>query len=172
MSLSVGYLELCVILVYSEPCHIQNPGIFRTWDIFRTPSGHILAYSEHFEHYSHVENPVIFRTLPYSGFWHIPDQRYIQNSVEHLRWRRLLKGKLFFCKSILAVWSDKVLNTPLTQEVLSTLYSNLRLCTISGILRTLAYSKLCLFRHVQAYSIIFIITLNFPFFTYILFSEI
>ena len=36
----VTYLEPCVTLVYSEPCHIQNPGIFRTL------SRHILAYSE------------------------------------------------------------------------------------------------------------------------------
>ena len=41
----VAYLELCVILAYSEPCHIQNPGIFRTHDIFRTVSKHILVYS-------------------------------------------------------------------------------------------------------------------------------
>ena len=38
--------------------------------------------------------------------------------------------------------------------MLSTLHIGLRLCTISGILRTLAYSKLCLFRNIQAYSII------------------
>ena len=42
----VGCLEPCVTLVCSEPCHIQNPGLFRTQDIFRTPSRHILAYSE------------------------------------------------------------------------------------------------------------------------------
>ena len=27
---SNAYLETCVTLAYSEPCHIQNPGIFRT----------------------------------------------------------------------------------------------------------------------------------------------
>ena len=40
-----AYLEPFVILAYSEPFHIQNPGIFRTQDIFRTLSRHILAYS-------------------------------------------------------------------------------------------------------------------------------
>ena len=43
----VAYLETCVPLAYSEPCHIQNHGIFRTQDIFRALSKHILAYSEH-----------------------------------------------------------------------------------------------------------------------------
>ena len=28
----VVYLEICVTLAYSEPCHIQNNGIFRTQD--------------------------------------------------------------------------------------------------------------------------------------------
>ena len=42
---TVAYLEPCVTLAYSEPCHIQNPGI--TNDIFRILSKHILAYSEH-----------------------------------------------------------------------------------------------------------------------------
>ena len=41
----VAYLKFCVTLAYSEPCHIQKPGIFRTQDIFRTLSRHILAYS-------------------------------------------------------------------------------------------------------------------------------
>ena len=41
----VAYLEPCVISTYSEPFHIQNPGIFRTQDILRTLSRHILAYS-------------------------------------------------------------------------------------------------------------------------------
>ena len=42
----VAYLEPCVTLAYSEPCHIQNPGIFRTQDIFRTLSRHDLVHSE------------------------------------------------------------------------------------------------------------------------------
>ena len=40
----VAYLEPCVIIAYSEPFHVQNPGIFRIQDIFRTLSKHILAY--------------------------------------------------------------------------------------------------------------------------------
>ena len=42
----VVYLEPYVSLAYSEPSHIQNPGIFRTQDIFRTRLRRILAYSE------------------------------------------------------------------------------------------------------------------------------
>ena len=41
----VAYLEPCAILAYSGPVHIQNPGIFRAQDIFRTLPRHILAYS-------------------------------------------------------------------------------------------------------------------------------
>ena len=44
----VSYLQPCVTLAYSEPGHIQNPGIFRTQDIFVTLLRHILAYSERF----------------------------------------------------------------------------------------------------------------------------
>ena len=53
-----AYLELCLTLACSKPCHIQNLGIFRTQDIFRTLSRHILAYSEHC-------NAHILSTLPY-----------------------------------------------------------------------------------------------------------
>ena len=43
----MAYLEPpCVALTYLEFSHIQNPGILRTQDIFRTLSRHILAYSE------------------------------------------------------------------------------------------------------------------------------
>ena len=35
-----------VALAYLERCHIQNPGIFRTRDIFRNLSRHILVYLE------------------------------------------------------------------------------------------------------------------------------
>ena len=51
--------EAWVILVYSEPLHIQNPGIFRT-----------LAYSE---------------SEPYQEHWYIQDMKHIHNSVKHLR---------------------------------------------------------------------------------------
>ena len=42
----LAHLEPCVIFAYSEPCHVQNPDIFKTQDIFRTLSRYILAYSE------------------------------------------------------------------------------------------------------------------------------
>ena len=38
-----AYLEPCLTLAYSDPSHIQNPSIFRTQDIFRALSRHILA---------------------------------------------------------------------------------------------------------------------------------
>ena len=67
----VTYLEPCVTLAYSEPCHIQNPGIYRAQDIFSSLSRHILAYSEHcvtrilrilsYSEFSHIKNFGIFR---------------------------------------------------------------------------------------------------------------
>ena len=48
-----AYSEPCVILVDSELWYIQNSGIFKTRDIFKT--------------------------LVYPKFWHIQNQRYIQN---------------------------------------------------------------------------------------------
>ena len=66
----VPYLELCVTLAYLEPCHIENPGIFRSQDTFRILSRDILAYSERSVILA-SENPPILRTLPYSEFWHI-----------------------------------------------------------------------------------------------------
>ena len=75
----VAYLEPRLTLAYSEPCHIQNFGIFRTQDIFRTLSKPIMACSEgcaiptYWEPYSelcHIQNFCIFRT-----------QRYNQNTV-------------------------------------------------------------------------------------------
>ena len=55
---------------YSEPCHIQNPGIFRTEDKFRTLLRHILAYSERcvtlaYWEPCHIQNFVIFKILAY-----------------------------------------------------------------------------------------------------------
>ena len=68
----VAYLEPCVTLTYSEPCHIQNPGIFRTQDIFRTLSRHILTYSKRcvtfaFWELCHIQKFAIFRILAYLG---------------------------------------------------------------------------------------------------------
>ena len=78
----MAYLELCVTLAYSEPCHIQNPGIFRTQYIFRTLLRHILGYSERCLTLAYCVTPVIFRTMPYSEVWHIYDPpMHIQNPV-------------------------------------------------------------------------------------------
>ena len=54
---TVTYLELCATVAYSEPFHTYNPYIFRTRDIFITPS------------------------RPYSEFLHISDSRHIHNNV-------------------------------------------------------------------------------------------
>ena len=70
----VAYLEPCITLAYSEPCHIQNPGIFRTRDTLRILPRHILAYSEGCVT-CHIQNFGKFRTRAYSEsclFRHIP----------------------------------------------------------------------------------------------------
>ena len=56
-----GIFSTRVTLAYSVPCHIQNPGIFRTQDIFRTRSRHILAGIGRT-----LCNARILTTLPYS----------------------------------------------------------------------------------------------------------
>ena len=68
----VAYLEPCVTLAYSDTCHIQNPGIFRTQDKFRTLLRHILTYSEcyitlAYSEPCHIQNFTIFRFLAYCG---------------------------------------------------------------------------------------------------------
>ena len=65
-------LEPCVTLAYSEPCHVQNPGIFRTQNIFRTLSMHIMAYSEccvtlGYQEPCHIQNFAIVRILACLG---------------------------------------------------------------------------------------------------------
>ena len=59
-------------VAYSEPCHIQNPGIFRTQDMIRTLSRYILAHSERCATLAcwepcHIENFAIFRILTFLG---------------------------------------------------------------------------------------------------------
>ena len=43
----VVYSEPCVTVAYSEPCHYQNPDMFRTQDIFWFLPRHMLAYLEY-----------------------------------------------------------------------------------------------------------------------------
>ena len=59
-------------VAYLEPFYIQNPGIFRAQDIFRTLSSHILAYLKHYVTLAywepcHIQNLAIFRNLAYLG---------------------------------------------------------------------------------------------------------
>ena len=58
-----AYFEPCVTPAYSEPWYIQNPGIFKTRDIFRT-----LVYPKlwHIGNQRLIQNPGLFKTLGYS----------------------------------------------------------------------------------------------------------
>ena len=58
----------------------------------------------------------------------------------------------FILSCLTRFWTHLCLNS---QQVLSILYSDLRLCTRSGILPNLAYSEPCLFRDIQVYTGIF-----------------
>ena len=62
-----GILEPYVFLTYSEPCHIQNHGIFRIQDIFTSLLRYILVYSKRcvtlaYWEPCHIQNCGIFRT--------------------------------------------------------------------------------------------------------------
>ena len=58
----MAFLEPCVTPAYSEPCHTQNPGIFRTRDILCISQNSVKAYSDIFRT---LWNARILRTLPY-----------------------------------------------------------------------------------------------------------
>ena len=75
----VRYLEPCLTLGYSEPCHIQNPGIFRTL------SRYILAYLEccvtlAYWEPCHIQDFVIFRIWAYLG-----PQAYSESSFRDIQ---------------------------------------------------------------------------------------
>ena len=69
------YLEPCVFLAYSESFHIQNPGIFRTENIFRTLPRHILAHILAFWKNCFIQNFDICRISL------LRNSRHIQNAV-------------------------------------------------------------------------------------------
>ena len=68
----VAYLEPCVTLSYSELCHTQNPGIFRTQDMPRVLSRHIQVYAGRcvilaYWELCHIKKFSIFRILAHLG---------------------------------------------------------------------------------------------------------
>ena len=107
----MAYLEPCVTLAYSKPCHIQNPGIFRAQDISRTPSRHILAYSQRcvkFPYWKscHILKFFIFRILSYLG----PEANsefclFIYDSSIILTFFFTLKELRNYSLCIICVWS-------------------------------------------------------------------
>ena len=64
----MAYLEPCVTPAYSEPCHTQNPGIFRTRNIICISQNSVKANSDIFRT---LWNACILRTLPYLELCHI-----------------------------------------------------------------------------------------------------
>ena len=58
-----AYSKFCVTLTYSELWYTQNPGIFKTRVIFRTP---VYTKLRHVQSQRHVQKPGLFRILRYS----------------------------------------------------------------------------------------------------------
>ena len=58
-------LESCLTLAYSEPCHVQDPGIFRNKEYIQNS---VKTYSGIFITF---RNARILKTLPYLELWHI-----------------------------------------------------------------------------------------------------
>ena len=100
----VAYLEPRVSLWYSEPCHIQNPGIFRTQDVFRTLSRHILEYLKHcltltyWEHCD-IQSISIFRILTYLQPRHIENPIYI-DTFRHIQLYSIMIVTITFLNEI------------------------------------------------------------------------
>ena len=72
-----AYSEPCVTLACSELWYIQNPDILQTRGIFRS-----LIYPKfwHIQNQRHIQNP---------GLWDSQNRGHTQNFVKHLRWSAL-----------------------------------------------------------------------------------
>ena len=69
-----AYTAPCVTLVYSQPCHILSPGIFRTGCLFKTLWVADQAYSElwHRASFSQIQTySELSAALAYAETWHI-----------------------------------------------------------------------------------------------------
>ena len=124
--------------------HIQNP-------VYYCKFRHVQAYSRLLRHiqpycgiFKTLRNSCIFRTLPYSETWHIQNTRYIHNSLK-------------LCSGIFRTLCNARILTPCHVQ-------NFAIFRILAYLGPEAYSEYCLFKHIQAYSImIVVITLTFFF---------
>ena len=112
----VAYLKPSVSPVYSKPCHVQNPYIFRTRDIFRTLSRNIPAYSEGcvtlaYWKPSHIQKFVIFRILAYSGLEAYSESclyRYIQTYSGIFKNEAIITLTFFFYTLILDILFNEI----------------------------------------------------------------
>ena len=96
----VAYLEPCVILAYSEPFHIQSPGIFRAQDMFRTLSRHILAYlvgcvTLAFWKMCFIQNFAVFRISALRNSRHIQNPVYL-GTFRHIQRYSIIITLTFF----------------------------------------------------------------------------
>ena len=96
----VAYLDPCVILAYSEPCYIQDPGIFTTQDIIRTMSRHILENSVGsvtlaFWKTCFIQHFAIFRILALRNSRHIQNPVYL-GTFRHIQTYSIMITLTFF----------------------------------------------------------------------------
>ena len=93
--------EPCVTLAYSEPCHIQNSGIFWTQNIFKTLPKHILAYLERCVALAqwkpwHIRNFGIFRMLDIFNDDNYNNMNFLFFHLILRTFQRNLKSHMFF----------------------------------------------------------------------------
>ena len=91
-------LEPCVILAYSESSHIQNPGIFRTQDIFRTISRQfsgIFSRLCNARKTCFVQNFDIFRISAFRNSRHIQNLVYL-GTFRHIQTYSVMITLTFF----------------------------------------------------------------------------
>ena len=133
------FRTLCNSIAYSETCLVQNSGTLTTRYIFRNLPRHILPYSERCVMLAYSKNFAIFRIfacLRLKAYL----EPYETSKMKLLT--KLVKGYNYSSTtSIVAAWQG---SEHASVSISGTLYSDFRLCTISGILRTQVHSEPCL----------------------------
>ena len=177
-----AYSASCVTLVYSQPCHILSPGIFRTKGIFKTLWNVYQAYSEpchrsifrHIQNLSkflHTQKPGILRILEYSEPFHDCVLTHVQNPVIFIQKFTNIQS-LTYLKPDTFIFRTLSRHTLIDSECCAML-TYWEPCHIQNLahLGPKAYSESCFCRHIQAYLGIFSDSydnINFLFFTLIL----
>ena len=97
------YLEPCVTLAYSKPCHIQKPSTFRTRDIFSTLSRHILPYLERCVTFAYWESRILayFRPKAYSELYQTSEMKGLTKLVKGYKY----SSTTFHLSCLTRIWT-------------------------------------------------------------------